>query len=334
MRKKKFKILVIFESPEYLINRPYEVIKHKEWQDENDVVKALIDLEQKVFLQGIANNIGILGDTIKKVKPDLIFNLCETFNKKRHFESSIASFCALMQIPYTGACPMTIQLCQDKSISKKIISFHEIKTPTFSIAKPQTKNIIINKLPAIVKPLASEASEGICASSFVKTRKECISRVNYIHKKLQSSALIEDYINGYDTYVGIIGDKNITVFEPVIVEYKKYSQKKPNIATYNAKWNDSYRKKWGIKSKKLNLDKIEITRIKNFCKKIYSILNLKGYCRLDLRITPDLKIYFIEANPNPAIAKQDDFSLSAKLYGYEYNTLIKKIIQTSFNNKN
>ena len=282
----------------------------------------------------MSNKIDILINTIERIKPDIIFNLCETFDKKRHFESSIASFCALMQIPYTGACPMTIQMCQDKSISKKIVSFHKMKTPAFSIAKPQTKNIIINRLPAIVKPIASEASEGICTSSFVKTKKECLSRINYIHKKLNSSALIEDYINGYDTYVGVLGGTNITVFEPVIVEYKKYPKEKPNIATYNAKWNNSYRKKWGITSKKLNLDKTEITRIKNFCKKIYSTLNLKGYCRLDLRITYDLNIYFIEANPNPAIAKQDDFSLSAKLYGYEYNTLIKKILQTGFNDKN
>ncbi len=330
MQKVRYKILVIFESPRNYLKLPEKLLKFSDWEDERDVVKTLTALGHKVHLQGICSDLNCFYDAVKNVEPDLIFNLCETLNKNRSFESLITGFCELLNIPYTGAKSYDLQLCCDKSIAKKILSFHQIATPDFLVTRKNSKSIGKMVLPAIVKPLSSEASEGISQRSFVKTRRECLSRVEYLHKKLNSDVIIEEYIEGSDIYIGIMGYKEVTVFEPVIIRYGKYPQKRANIATSNVKWSCAYRRRWGISVNQLKLEQNKIDKIKDYCMHIYRALNLRGYCRLDLRLSKEGEIYFIEANPNPSIAKSDEFALSAKFFGCDYMMLISKIVDHAF----
>jgi len=171
-----------------------------------------------------------------------------------------------------------------------------------------------------------EASYGISRASFVESDDEFRERVAFIHEKYNSDAIAEEYIEGRELYVSIMGNVKLTVFPIREMVFREVPPNEPKIATFKAKWDDEYRKRWGLENQFADgVESALIDEIEETCKRIYRLLTIDGYARVDLRMTPDNKIYFIEANPNPHLAQDEDFALAAGKAGLGYPQLIDRI---------
>jgi D-alanine-D-alanine ligase len=182
------------------------------------------------------------------------------------------------------------------------------------------------KFPILVKPVKEEASYGISQASFVETDEQFRERVAFVHEKYASDAIAEEYIEGRELYVGLMGNVRLTVFPIRELVFREVPPNEPKIATYKAKWDEEYRKRWGLHNQFAEgLDPALVAHIEDTCKRIYRLLTIDGYARIDLRLTADNKVYFIEANPNPILADDEDFALSAGKAGLPYPQLIERI---------
>jgi len=123
-----------------------------------------------------------------------------------------------------------------------------------------------------------------------------------------------------------MGNVRLTVFPIRELVFSDVPPNEPKIATYKAKWDEEYRKRWGLQNQFIEeLDPALVAHIQHTCKRIYRLLTIDGYARIDLRLTSDDKVYFIEANPNPILADDEDFALSAGKAGLAYPQLIDRI---------
>jgi D-alanine-D-alanine ligase len=173
---------------------------------------------------------------------------------------------------------------------------------------------------------------GISQASVADSEEACLERIKFIHEKTGTDAIVEEYIPGREFYVSVIGNKALEVLPIREMKFGEMTDPESKIATYKAKWDDEYRKKWGIKNVFANnmpegLEK-EITHI---CKTAYRALNLNSYARFDLRVTPDGKIYILEVNANPCLAKDDEIAQSAEKSGLAYTKLIQKVVSLALN---
>ncbi len=224
----------------------------KDWRTEKDVKSALLKLGHEVIPFGICDDIEAFIQIVKTHQPDLVFNMSEAFSGDRLQESNIAALMQLVGVPFTGTGPMSLQLCKDKGLTKVIINYHEIKTPEFLVFK-KNKSISLKSLsefkyPGFVKPLQLESSEGITLGSYVENTQLALERIQYIQNKHQCDVIIEEFIDGREVYVSILGNDKLIAFPPRELFFKEKSSSEPKFATYNSKWNQAYRKKWGIDS--------------------------------------------------------------------------------------
>ncbi len=329
---KSLKIILLFDLSINLDPKEYSSYWNTpDWKTEKDIKNVLIKLGHNVIPYGIHDDIDTFFKLVREEKPDLVFNMSEAFGGRRDFEPNITAFLQLLGIPFTGAGPMALQLCKDKALTKAILDYHEIQTPKFVVAHksktiPSLKKI---QFPAIVKPLQLESSEGISQLSHVNNEEDANERIKFIHENLKVDAIIEEYIDGREVYVSILGNDKLNVFPPREMFFKQIPDDEPKFATYKSKWDKNYRKKWGIDSGWLaSMPDATQKKMAEMCKRIYRLLHIQGFGRIDLRIK-DNEIYFIEANPNPSIAKKEDYALSASKGGVEYEELISKIVSLS-----
>jgi len=333
MMKKNLKVLQVFNTP-YPTERGYdfkeEFADPENMYTENDVFRALKANGYEVRLLGLYNDIVPLFEEVKEFKPDVVFNMVEVFDNKTHFDKNIGAVLDLIGVPYTGASAEDMFICNDKALSKKILRYHRLRVARFHtfyrghrVWHPKTI-----KLPAIVKPLSEEASRGISQASVVDSGEAFIERIKFIHENMKNDAIAEEYIEGRELYVSVMGSKRLTVFPPREMKFGQLPEDEPRIATYKAKWDDNYRDRWGIKSVfagKLADGVPE--RINDVCKRAYRALNLHSFIRFDIRVTPEGRVYIIEPNANPCIAKIDEVAQSAEKVGISYDQLIRKIVQ-------
>ncbi len=331
---KSLKVLLLFDLSINLSREEYaDYWNTPDWKTERDVRNTLIKLGHEVIPLGIHDDIEPFLKIVKDQKPDLVFNMSEAFSGKRNFEPNLTALMELVGVPFTGAGPMSLQICKDKGLTKSILGYHEISTPKFLVAK-KSRPFPLSALrkfpfPAFIKPLQLESSEGIAQVSYAANEKEALARVKYIHDKLGVDAIVEEFIDGREVYVSILGNDKLSVFPARELFFKQVPDSEPKFATYKSKWDREYRKKWGIDSGWVNeLPEPMQKKLNDVCKKIYRLLNIQGFGRIDLRIRGD-EIYFIEANPNPSIARKEDYALSANKAGVEYDELISRIVSLS-----
>ena len=174
--------------------------------------------------------------------------------------------------------------------------------------------------------MKEEASYGISRASFVANDEQFSKRVTFIHEKYNSDAIAEEYIEGRELYVSLMGNVRLTVFPIRELVFREVPPDEPKIATYKAKWDEEYRKRWGLENRFAeDLDPVLVTKIQGICKDIYRLLTVDGYARIDLRLTSENKLYFIEANPNPILADDEDFALAAGKPGLPYPQFVDRI---------
>ncbi|MBT4791017.1 MAG: ATP-grasp domain-containing protein [Halobacteriovoraceae bacterium] len=298
------------------------------WITEYDVAQTLINLNYTVEFCGLLDSIDPLLQKIETFKPQIVFNLLEEFSFNVRNDYKVVALLDLLKIKYSGCGPKGLLLGRDKALCKKILTHHRLGTPPFYTFPKNKKRKLPKhlKFPLIIKCLFEEASYGIAKASVVHSEEKFQERLAYIHNKLDQDAIVEEFIPGKELYVGIIGHKRLTVLPIWELKFSKVQNPETEIYSSQAKWNKNYRDRKGIKSGPADLDKITQERIIKACKKAYQVLELTGHARIDLRLTSEGKIYILEVNPNPNIALDDEFALSALHAQIKYPELIEKLL--------
>ncbi len=300
-----------------------------EWKAEYDVVTTLREMGHDVKPVGVFDDLSPIREMILEWKPDIAFMLLEEFHGVVTYDHAVISYLELMRQPYTGCNPRGLLLTKDKAISKTILTYHRIPTPRFAVF-PKGRKVLRPKrleFPLFVKSVVEDASLGISQASIVHDDAALIERVKFVHEYTNSDALVEQYIDGRELYVGVLGNDRLQSFPPWEMVFEKMPENIARIATRRVKWNRKYQEKHGITTKAAKDLQGELAaKLGRLAKRIYRSLHMSGYARMDLRLTSDGRLFVIEANANPNIEYGEDFAESAETAGIEYETLLQRIL--------
>jgi D-alanine-D-alanine ligase len=299
-----------------------------EWKMEYDVIETLRETGHEVRVLGIHDDLKDIRTTAEEFHPHIIFNLMEAFAGVTTFDQNVVSYLELLRLPYTGCNPRGLILARDKALSKKLLAYHRIPVPEFTVVRPGRKPVLPNKMkfPLIVKSLFFEASAGISQASVVENVEQLTRRVTFIHERLGTAAIVEQFIDGRELYVGVIGNERLDVFPVWEMSFEKMPENRWKIATERVKWSTQYQKRHGIMTDRAALDEEAAERLQRVARRAYRALDLSGYARIDVRMDGEGRIFVLEANPNPNLAYGEDFAESAEVSGMPYERLLDRII--------
>ncbi|MBN2457099.1 MAG: ATP-grasp domain-containing protein [Sedimentisphaerales bacterium] len=334
--KKKLKITVLVDEAEIPANDPHFELCPPEPITEYHVIEALRSLGHDVLIVGAAENISELANNLTRTEPDLVFNLTEHIAGDRRQDKNIAALLEMLHIPFTGTSAAGLMLCRDKRLCKQLLSLHKIRVPGF-VYLPHNKAIHISRhihYPLVVKPAFEDSSEGISNASIVATDAALKERVEFVHQKWEQAAIAEEYIEGRELYVSILGNKKLTALPARECFLNPETNQGPCLATYRVKWNIEYRKKWNITFGFAELEPNVVKNVERICKKVYKVLQIWDYGRIDLRLTADNKVIILEANANPDLAYGEEVAEAAAKSGISYEKLIERIIHLALRRYN
>lgn len=289
-------------------------------------------LGHEVARFAVADEVDALVHALQREAPDLVFNLAESFGGKSALEYNVAALLTLLDIHYTGASPAGLLLAGDKVLAKKVLRFHGIQTPEFATLYRGSVDWA-DKLtfPVIVKPPLEDASLGITSASVVHDIKDLLDRIDALQTEYQAPVLVEQYIEGREFYAGVLGNVNATALPLIELDFSKFPEGKPRIATFDAKWGidgegggEEFAGTQSIFP--TDLDPALVERVRDIAIETFHALRLRDYGRIDLRVTPSGEIYVIEANPNCYLERESEFARAARELGLEYDALVAQII--------
>lgn len=299
------------------------------WKAEFDVCDTLRSIGHEVLPLGVYDDLSPIRAALADFQPHITFMMLEEFHGVVTYDFAVISYLELMQQPYTGCNPRGLLLSKDKALSKKILTYHRIQTPRFTVF-PLGRTVHRPKkleFPLFVKSVTEDASFGISQASIVHSDEQLAERVAFVHERAQDDAMVEQYIEGREIYVGVLGNQRLQVFPPWEMDFGQMPADTARIATSQVKWNRKYQEKHGITTHQAEDLRGEMEeKIKKICKRVYRALNMSGYARMDLRVTPTGEIYVLEANANPNIEYGEDFAESAEKIGIDYETLLQRIL--------
>jgi D-alanine-D-alanine ligase len=299
------------------------------WRTEYDVVSTLTSMGHDVRCLPVHDDLGDIRRAAEEWKPHIAFNLLEGFDDVTIFDQNVVSHLELLKLSYTGCNPRGLLLARDKSLSKKLLSYHRIHVPEFDVfraGRPVRRHKHL-QFPLIVKSLTQEASIGISQASVVDSDEKLLERVKFIHESIGTAAIVEQYIEGRELYVGVLGNQLLQALPVWELFFTNMPEGSRRIATDRVKWSVKYQKKYGIDSGPAKeLDPAKAEELQHVCKRAYRALELSGYARIDLRLDEAGNAWVLEANPNPQIARGEDFAASAERAGMNYETVLQRII--------
>jgi len=299
------------------------------WRTEYDVISTLTTMGHEVQALGVHDDLGDIRRAATDWKPHIAFNLLEGFDDISIFDQNVVSHLELLKLSYTGCNPRGLLLARDKSLSKKLLAYHRIPVPEFEvfrIGRPIRRPKRL-QFPLIVKSLTQEASIGISQASVVDSDEKLRERVTFIHESIGTAALAERYIEGRELYVGVLGNQLLQALPVWELFFTNMPPDAKRIATDRVKWSVKYQKKYGIESGPAReLSETVGGDIQHLCKRAFRALELSGYARIDMRLDDAGNAWILEANPNPQIARGEDFAASAERAGMSYETVLQRII--------
>jgi D-alanine-D-alanine ligase len=300
-----------------------------QWKSEYDVVTGLYHLGHDVRPLGMSDSLGVVREAIDDFKPHVCFNLLEEFHGVAIYDQHVVSYLELLQQAYTGCNPRGLMLAHDKALSKQVLAYHRIRTPHF-VLFPRRRRVRRPKrlkFPLLVKSAIEDASLGISRASVVQSDDKLAERVAFVHEQVGTDALAEEYIEGRELYVGVIGNQRLDTFPVWEMIFTKMPNGVPKIATARVKFDADYQKKYGITTRAADdLAPGMAEKIARLCKRVYRALSMSGYARMDLRLTDNGRVYVLEANPNPNLEYGEDFAESAETAGVSYEALLQRIL--------
>jgi D-alanine-D-alanine ligase len=307
------------------------------WKTEYDVVAGLEELGHDVLPLGVSDDLSVIRKALARYRPHIAFNLLEEFQGVAVFDQHVISYLELMRQPYTGCNPRGLMLAHDKALSKKILAYHRIRTPKFLVFERNRAVKIVRQqavYPLLVKSVIEEASLGISDESIVHSDQQLRDRVAYVHDQLKTDALAEQFIEGREFYVGVIGNRRLQTFPVWEMIFRNLPENIANIATARVKWDPVYQQQLGVTTRAARgLPPPVAATIDKLCKRVFRVLCLSGYARMDLRMTADHRVYILEANPNPNLSYGEDFAESAHTAGVAYGQLLQRILNLGLSYK-
>jgi D-alanine-D-alanine ligase len=294
---------------------------------EEEVAEALTKLGHEAVMYELdGTQKSLLG--LARVDCDLVFNLAESFADDDTSDFKIAAFLELLGKKYTGSGSRGLMLAQDKAVAKKIFAFHGVHTPTF--AKCYRGRLDFShdlQFPVIVKPAREDGSIGIEFSAVVNSIRELMERMDWLHTHFDSPVLIEEYIEGREMYVGVIGNDKPQALPVIELDLSKLPEGTPRIAAAEVKWGKGTRAYRDTKSAIANdLPEETVQLLHQTAVAAYQALELRDYGRVDIRLQSDGRLHVIEVNPNPWLASRAEFAMAARKAGRTYTQLVEEIV--------
>jgi D-alanine-D-alanine ligase len=300
------------------------------WKTEFAVVDTLRRLGHDVHVRGVSDDLLPIRRVVEGFEPHVFFNLLMEFQDLATYQAHIVSYLELLRARYTGCNSRGILLTRDKALCKKILRYHRVPTPRFAVFPlgRRARRAPELRYPLIVKSVDEEASLGISQASVVNDAERLAERVEFVHRKLETDAIAEEYVEGRELTLSVIGNQRLTTLPIWELFFDNLPEGSLPIATARAKFDLDYQKRVGIDSGPArDLDARTTTRVQSLGKRVYRALGLSGFARLDLRLTPDGRVYVIEVNSTPDVAEDEDLALSARAVGIEYPALLERIVR-------
>jgi D-alanine-D-alanine ligase len=325
------------------------VVLYDRWEEPEDAAasaeKAPLTrtLDKKEVEDEVAETLGKLGhdatlhlldgsvkslNAVAKIECDLIFNLAESFAGNDTADYCIAAYLELLSKKYTGCGSRGLLYCQDKGVAKKILEFHGIHTPVFARSYRGRLDFSHDlEFPVIVKPAREDGSIGIEFNAVVSSIRELMERIDWLHANFDSPVLIEEYVEGREMYVGVIGNEHPEALPVIELDLSRLPEGTPRIAGAEVKWGKGTRAYRDTKSAVAEgLPEETTAALQQTAVAVYQALELRDYGRIDMRLRPDGRVAVIEANPNPWLASKAEFAMAARKSGRNYTQLIEEIV--------
>jgi D-alanine-D-alanine ligase len=282
-----------------------------------------------VSILGVWDDIRALIDGLQERKPDLVFNLLESFGEDVSADVAVAGLLNLLKVRYTGGGPGELYLRQDKALAKKAFAFEGILYPHYAIFSQDSDFETGGNLhmPLFVKPLSADASIGIDGDSLVRDATSLMRRVLAIHDEVNDSALVEEYIEGRELYVGVLGNREPLALPPIEVDFSGLPDGVPRVLGSKAKWSPESVEYKGTKSVLADLPDELRARVQKAALDAARAVRMRDYGRVDLRLTESGEIYVIEVNANCYLEKESEFATAAAAAGIEFPQLVQKIVE-------
>ena len=300
-----------------------------EWRTEYDVISTLKEKGHEVRCLGVLDSLTDLRSAIGDWKPDIVFNLLEEFDGIVTYDQHVVAFLELLRQPYTGCNPRGLLLSRDKSLCKQLLAFHRVPTPQFTVFRRGARFHVPRriKFPLFVKSTIEDASLGIAQASVVEDASRLKERIEFVHEQIKSDALVEEFIEGRELYVGVMGNERLMRLPVWEMVFGSMPNTLAAIATRKVKWDKRYQQRYGITTRAAaDLAPALQTRLDRLSRRIYRALGLSGYARMDFRVTSTGNIYVLEANANPNLEAAEDFAESARAYGIDYPELLERLM--------
>lgn len=355
MKRKRLKVAIAFNEPQPELYIKSSELQNKEPNEAGEIpkpdfvpyfeVENITPIEEyeimakrlkkagiNAYTLNIRDDILLLLKDIKKSKPDVIFNFIEIYKENPRHEMNVVSLLELLGVPYTGAPPMALANCQSKVLTKRLLNSFGIRTPKFIMIRKQPKAYRHRlKYPLMVKPAYEDASVGIENESIVTNVQELKERVEYVLKHFTQPALVEEFIEGRELNVAVLGDKELTALPISEIDFTEMPEHLHNIVSYQAKWDphhEAYHKTIPICPAKLpkRVDK----KAKEIALKAFKAMGCRDYARVDMRLGKNNLLYVLEVNPNPDLTEGAGFMRSAETFGLKYVDALKKIINLTW----
>lgn len=298
-----------------------------------NIESALTSLDHECVRVGVDKLVEPVVRALTTEKPDIVFNLAESFAGRSALESNVAALLNLLNLRYTGSSPAGLILAGDKTLTKKVLSFHNILTARFATVFRGTVDWAGDiSFPLILKPPQEDASLGITQKSIVNDLQELLQTMSSLQTEYRSPVLAEEFIEGREFYVGILGNSDAQALPVMELDFSGYPQGMPKIASWEAKWGDEGDEKGaefeGTKSIfPADLSDDLVARMQKMALDAFNALRLRDYARVDLRINAKGEIYVIEVNPNCYLEKTAEFATAAAKSGIQYSGLIGRILE-------
>ncbi|MEO6528312.1 MAG: ATP-grasp domain-containing protein [Gemmatimonadaceae bacterium] len=298
---------------------------------------ALTKLGHEVSRIPVADDVLPVIDALRVAEPGLVFNLAESFGGKSALESNVAALLNLLGLRYTGSSPAGLLMAGDKGLTKKVLRFHEVLTPQFAtVFRGALDHVGDLRFPLIVKPPQEDASLGITSKSVVRDIKELFGTMDSLQREFQSPVLVEEFVEGREFYVGVLGNVNPIAFPVIELDFSDFPADRPKVASWEAKWGEggtggtaeSGAEFAGTKSVFPTDVAPELTeRMQRVAIEAFNALRVRDYGRVDLRVTPAEEIYVIEVNPNCYLEQSGEFARAAAESGIDHEAMVARIME-------
>jgi D-alanine-D-alanine ligase len=314
------------------------VLTYLDSEDENSTDYEAVVPQVARTLRGLGHRVSVLGahGDVKRLiaglsrrRPDLVFNLMEMFGDNVFGDIPVTGLLDLLGLRYTGSGPGELYLSQDKGLTKKLLAFDGILYPRFAVFSKQQGSFETGgnlRMPLFVKPLRSDSSLGIGGKSLVHDAVALMERVTAIRKELNDSALAEEYIEGREFYVGVLGNSQAKALPPIEVDFTGFPEGVPKVLDSKAKWDEGSQEYKGTKSVLANLPDELRARLQKVAVDAFRALRVRDYGRVDLRLTDTGDIYVLEVNASCYLERSSEFAMAAGAAGLEYPRLIERIV--------